>query len=134
MNIMKRTQDWQIKFEAFIASRRTTPFAWGTNDCAIFAADCILAMTDVDCAAKLRKHRTELQAARVLKRHGGLIAVATAAMGAPVPSAFAQVGDMVLAHSGGRELLAVCNGTSALAPSARGLVSVEMGNLCWRVD
>jgi hypothetical protein len=127
--------DWQIRLEAFVRERRAMPFAWGTNDCSIFASDCVLAITGTDPAPpELRIHRTAKQACRALAKHGGLAAIATAAMGQPVPAAFAQVGDMVLVKVGKREALAICNGCTAMGPSAQGLTSVgiDTATLAWR--
>lgn len=131
-----RHQDWQIRFEAFIAQRRDIPFVWGANDCALFAADCVCAITGEDPAPLgLRAHRTKKQALRALERHGGLHSIATAALGQPVPVSQANVGDVVLVKVGKRDALAICNGQTAFGPSARGLVTVGMDSatLCWRV-
>lgn len=134
MSTMHRLNDWQLRFEAFIASRLGAPFAWGSNDCAVFAADCVQAITGQDPApAGLRAHSTEKQALRALKRHGGVAGIATAVLGQPVPVSQANVGDVVLCKAGRRDMLAICNGSTAFAPSARGLVSVPLGDLCWRV-
>lgn len=129
-----RLFDWQLRFEAFIAARLTMPFAWGSNDCAIFAADCVQAITGQDPApAGLRNHTTEKQALRALKRHGGVAGIATAVLGQPVPATLANIGDVVLCKAGTRDMLAICNGASAFAPSANGLVTVPLGDVCWRV-
>ena len=133
---MNKLHDWQLRFEAFISDRRAKPFTWGTNDCAVFAADCVQALTGVDVAQpSLRKHKTELQAARLLKRHGGVVGIATAVFGQPVPATQAQVGDVVLAKSGHRDMLAICNGSTCVAPSPSGLVffPVPVESVCWRL-
>jgi hypothetical protein len=133
---MKKCQDWQLRFEAFIAQRTAKPFAWGSNDCAIFAADCVHALTGIDVALPAyRQHTTERQAARLLKRHGGVAGIATAALGLPMPSSRAGVGDVVLTQSAGRDMLAVCNGDTCMAPSAAGLVFIPMAStsVCWRL-
>lgn len=115
--------------------RWSAPFRWGVNDCATFAADCVIALTGTDPAPPdLRGHFTARQAYRALKRHGDLRTVATAALGEPRPAMLAQIGDIVLTKAGTRDMLAVCNGRQALAPSAAGLVSVPLGDWCWRVD
>lgn len=127
---------WQIEFERFVAARQNLPFAWGSNDCAVFAADCVLAITGVDVALPaLRAHTTELQAARLLKKYGGVVGIATAALGAPVPVLTAQIGDVVLADAAGRDMLAICNGSTLIAPGPEGLVHLGMGRarVCWRV-
>lgn len=129
-----KNQTWQLDFERFIAQRQAAPFVWGLNDCCVFAADCVQAITGKDPApAGLRSHRTEKQALRALKRHGGVAGIATAAMGQPVPSSQASVGDVVLCQSGKRDMLGICNGSTALAPGPTGLVTVPMGDMCWRV-
>jgi hypothetical protein len=133
---MKKLQDWQVRFEQFIAARTTAPFSWGANDCAIFAADCTHAITGVDVALPdLRRHKTELQAARVLKRHGGVVGIATAALGQPVPACGAGVGDVVLAKAGKRDMLAICNGSTCMAPGPSGLSFLPMppDSVCWRI-
>ncbi len=116
--------------------RAPTPFAWGTNDCAIFASDCVLAITGIDPApAGLRLHRTAKEAYRAIQLHGGLASIATKAVGEPVGVSFAGVGDVVLLKSGKRDALAICNGSVALMPSAIGLlaVSLDSATLCWKV-
>lgn len=133
---MKKLHDWQVRFEQFVAERTAKPFTWGTNDCAIFAADCVLAITGVDVALPaFRQHATERQAARVLRRHGGVLGIATAALGQPMPASAAQVGDVVLTQAQGRDMLAICNGATCMAPSAHGLVALPMADarLCWRL-
>jgi hypothetical protein len=129
---MIKLPDWQLRMERLIAQRQSAPFAWGVNDCCTFAADCVTEITGTD-PAPVRTHRTEKQALRALKRHGGVIGIATAAMGQPVPSSQAHVGDVVLCQAAGHDMLGICNGTTALAPSAHGLVAVAMGELCWRI-
>ena len=133
---MNKLQDWQLRFEAFIKERQTMPFKWGVNDCAVFAADCVQALTGVDVALpELRTHTSELQAARLLKKHGGVQGIATAAMGQSVNVLQANVGDVVLTESEGRDMLAICNGGTCIAPGPLGLVHLGMDSarLCWRV-
>lgn len=127
--------NWQLKFEAFMRQRRSQPFAWGSNDCCIFAADCAMAITGRDPAPNLRSHTTAKEAYRTLQQHGGIVGVATQAWGEPVPAAFAQIGDVVLTKAGKRDMLAVCNGGTLLAPAAGGLESIGLqgATLCWRV-
>lgn len=134
---MIKLHDWQVRFEAFIAARASRPFVWGTNDCAIFAADCVQAITGRDVAQPaLRRHKTELQAARLLKRHGGVVGIATAALGQPAPASSAGVGDVVLAKWGGRDMLTICNGDTCIAPSPNGLAFMPMpiDSVCWRLS
>jgi hypothetical protein len=54
-----RKQHWETRdYHDFLISRADTPFSWGTNDCATFAADGILAITGTDIMAELRGYTT----------------------------------------------------------------------------
>ena len=131
-----RLPDWPIRFDALVYSRLRRPFAWGINDCALFAGDAVAAITGVDLSAGLRGHGTALQAARTLRRHGGLRGIATACLGEPIAPGQARQGDVMLIDAMGREALAVCvNAQDAVAPGPQGLHVVPRDSaLCaWRV-
>lgn len=103
------------------------PFAWGVNDCCLFAADAVIALTGDDVAADVRgTYSDALGAGRLIEARGGLAAIATAALGAPVLPVFAAVGDVVLLLNEGRELLVICNGTSAVGPGVAGMMALGM--------
>lgn len=130
-----RTRNWQAALSAFIATRRSAPFAWGSNDCCLFAAGAVQAMTGVAHADALRGYGSALEAARLVEARGGLERIATDALGAPVAPVFAAVGDLVLIENEGRDLLALCNGTTALAPGELGMVVLGMdaAKAAWKV-
>lgn len=132
---MTRLQDWQIRFAAFVAERTAAPFAWGSNDCCLFAADAVLALTGVDRAQALRGYASAEEAARLVARLGGLRQIATDALGPALPPLMAGVGDVVLVLNEGREILAVCNGTTALCPAAdrMAVLGMEAALAAWRV-
>lgn len=102
------------------------PFEWGRNDCCLFTVDAVLAMTGVDHGAAFRGYDSALGAERLLNANGGVRGLATAAWGAPVSPPFAAIGDPVLMLNEGRELLAVCNGTGAIAAGPDGTVVLDM--------
>ena len=61
--------------------RAKTPFAWGANDCALFAADGIKAITGVDIASDFRgKYTNEASALALIKTVCGGTTVADAAV------------------------------------------------------
>lgn len=130
-----RTRNWQAALSAFVAARRSEPFAWGSNDCCLFAADAVQAMTGIDHAAELRGYGSARDAVRVVESGGGLARIASRALGEPVAPAFAAVGDVVLIENEGRDLLALCNGTTALAPGELGMVVLGMdaAKAAWKV-
>lgn len=91
-----RCADWEARLAAYIDS--APAFAWGRNDCGLFAAGAVEAMTGVDHGAPFRgRYRTELGAARALRRAGLETSgdAATAALGDPVPLLCLSRGDVV---------------------------------------
>ncbi|WP_183024386.1 DUF6950 family protein [Variovorax sp. UMC13] len=121
-----RRADWQLRLAEFAKKRVSMPFEWGRNDCCLFTVDAVLAMTGVDYAARFRGYSTALAAARVVEQQGGIRQLAVDAWGAPVSPLLAGVGDVVLVINESRELLAVCNGTTAIGPGPDGLAVMDM--------
>lgn len=109
-----RFQDWQARLAEFARERSNMPFEWGRNDCCLFTVDAVLAMTGKDHASKFRGYDSARAAERLLKANGGVRGLAIGAWGEPVAPAYATVGDPVLMLNEGRELLAICNGTTAI--------------------
>lgn len=69
---LTRLEGWPMKLSLFLRERRSMPFAWGRNDCLIFAADGVLAITGFDPAAAWRGYASEEEAQALLKEHGGV--------------------------------------------------------------
>lgn len=68
---LERLQGWRGALNAAVAAHRGHGFAWGTHDCATFAADCVLAMTGIDFAASFRgRYDSAEGAARLLAAAG----------------------------------------------------------------
>jgi hypothetical protein len=68
---MQRRSDWRTALHESVEASRREPFSWGRFDCAIFAADCIRAMTGEDIAASFRGTYSDAKSAvRVLKKAG----------------------------------------------------------------
>lgn len=132
---MTRLPNWSVRLQAAVSARLLMPFAWGSQDCALFGADCVEACTGADPAADLRgRYRTELGAARVLKRLGGLAALAAARLGPEIPPTLAVRGDIGLSDRGdGRMALVVCNGGVWQAPGPAGIVIARQPLRAWRV-
>lgn len=112
-----RHEDWDVRLSAFVDG--ALPHAWGTNDCAMFAAGAVLAMTGVDPAAEWRgSYATEDDAAALMDRLGGLDAVCLLKFGEPVPPLCARRGDLLLGFERevGEHYLAVCVGAVGVSP------------------
>lgn len=133
----QRLPDWTARLAKVVVERQRVPFAWGSNDCVAFAADCVAAMHGKDSMAEFRtERRCARQAQQQLAEGGGLDAGLARAGLEEVPPAFAQVGDLVLLRLGPRRrVLGVCNGLEALSPARRGLGQAPMANAvqAWRV-
>lgn len=97
-----RHEDWPQRLHEFIESRRRTAFDWESNNCCFFACDGILTITGLDPAAGMFREvcHGALDAARLVRKHGGVEAIAEAqceACGFPeVPVLLAQRGDVLL--------------------------------------
>ena len=130
-----RLPDWPSRLQALMQQRGRAPFAWGFNDCFLFAADCARACTGVDPAADLRgRYATEREALRILQQIGGtLAALAETRFGAEIAPAFAQRGDVGLTEQAGRALLCVNAGARWVAPSPEGLAEAPAPTRAWRI-
>ena len=123
----------QQALQDFTIARSKMPFEWGVNDCALCAADWVKICTGIDYAAAFRGYTGAREALSLISTHGGLQAIATAALGEPVASGFETVGDVVLIDFDGNEVLGICNGATTLGPGPNGLVAVTFPVLAaWR--
>jgi hypothetical protein len=128
-----RKDGWQEALHAFLEARGRQPFAWGSNDCALFAADAVLAITGEDLGAAFRgKYSTQEGAAAQMQEACGsadaldLAAHLCAQAGFPrlAHVNLAQRGDViVLANPGGGHSLGIVslNGLHALFVTEAGL-------------
>ena len=115
MLTLSRRPDWRPRLAGHITSARQYAFAWGTHDCAVFAADAVLVMTDVDPIAPWRgRCKDAASGRRILARGGGLEAMVDKLF-ADIPVALAQRGDWLLvpAADDSPAGLAVCDGMQA---------------------
>ena len=118
-----RRSDWRSRLSACIQGALEKPFEWGSHDCAIFAADAILAMTDVDLAAGFRGHySTEIGGARRLRSAGHSDQLQLAASLLPeIDPAFATDGDVCAFDTSGWSVLGLFVGDLIAAPGIDGL-------------
>lgn len=122
MTVRMRFPDWPKRLADHVESMRDKPFAYGSNDCALFAAGAIEAITGDDLASDLRgRYTTALGAKRRINAAGGMRALASDLPEKPV--GMAQRGDVVLAMSEGQETFGVVVGGGYwCAPGPDGLV------------
>lgn len=131
-----RLPTWQLSFEQFCAERRRMPFQWGRNDCALFAADCVLALTGRDFALPWRGYSSEVEAAELLRAHGGLEGFGRLALGEPCEMHKVIAGDVVLICQEDLQIsLGIFTGAACIGPGIRGtmVVTREHAILAWNI-
>lgn len=142
-----RKHDWELKLDALIVSRETEPFSRGGHDCALFACDCIEAITGTDPGKWFRgRYKTKRGAASALKKYGGTLAeVADSIMAdcgfVEVPPTKAQRGDMVLIEHDKSQALGIVDMSGAnIVFADQGLevgvarTPITNATKAWRVD
>lgn len=133
-----RPNDWQTRLAAVVREHQAQPFAWGTNDCVTFAADCVLAATGVDRIADVRTAwKDDRQAMRLLAEKGGLFKAVADRLGPPMSTpALAQPGDVGISMQGAREALCVCGGVNWHMPAEQGLATLTVDQVvcAWRCE
>jgi hypothetical protein len=125
---LQRIEGWEQRLFDFTRASMSTPYAWGTNDCIIFAAGCVEAITGTDLAKEHRGTYTdENGAARIIARAGaGSLGEFVGLYLPEKPLSLVQRGDIVIAEGPDGDFAAVCQGATCVGPSRRGLVHVKI--------
>lgn len=122
---MRRRPDWKLRLMRWLDEQRRAGFAYGLNDCAMFASGAIEAMTGEDPAASWRgTYGSRDEAEAVLADHGGLAALVTALIGPPRPeAAAARQGDVGLIRvaEDGMETLCIVTSRGLACKTERGV-------------
>ena len=80
--MVNRKQNWPLLLSAFLRDRKDAAFIWGANDCLMFAADAVLALTGFDPAAQWRgRYSTKEEAEALLHEFGGVPGLITKGLG-----------------------------------------------------
>ena len=131
--MIARRPDWRPRLVAYLEEVRARPFAYGSHDCALFAAGAVMAMTGADLAADYRGRYTGLKEGlklagtshlRILRQHFE-----------EVPTAFAGVGDLALIGEVGFPALGIFEGEHILVlrEDGLGLMPRAAATQAWRV-
>ena len=124
-----RVADWPSVLAAFLKQKQSAEFNWGTNDCCLFAADAIQAITGIDNAPEFRgKYTTALGSVRALKRYGAgdIKSTFTAKFGEPKGRLSAMRGDIALVNVNGEHIVGVVFGDIYVL-SDSGLATLPLG-------
>lgn len=108
------------------------PFAWGSNDCVLFATRWYRECTGKDALQGIEPWADKAGAVERLKSLGGLESAALAAFGEPRTGW--KSGDIVLAHKG-YNCLGIIVGSGIVALSDSGIVPLDIENakFIWNV-
>lgn len=144
---LTRKKHWAERaFHDFLISRSKAPFVWGSNDCALFAADAIEATTGTDIAGDFRgKYTDEASAFALIQSVTGGKTVADAAAHCATKAGLAELqyplmaqrGDLVVLEESGRLVAGVIhlNGSKAVVVGPDGLKLLPISDVkrAWRV-
>jgi len=143
--VLFRFPDWTARLESFLAANRTRKFQYGSWDCCLFAADCILAITGIDIAEQFRgRYISRKEALRVVREITGRSSIEAAAEhcaeahGMPeIEPLRAARGDMVLIprpHDFSLGIVAL-NGMQILIVGKQAIGPIQFDRACraWRV-
>lgn len=126
---------WERRLQAVIERWRTVEMSWSRN-CAMFAADCVEAVSGVDPIADLRGQIVSAKGCAEALRagDGSFASVVSARLGQSINPLLARRGDIVGLQSPGL-VLGVCVGSRCLFLDDVGLVSRSLGDvtIAWRV-
>lgn len=127
---MNRRAGWEILLGELFQARRNVPFSWGSNDCVLFAADAIVALTNTDPVEPHRgTYNTEAQARAKLRRYGPqfLYQMRNLFGAFPrVPVRQLQRGDIALARFNRQLVMSVYYQSELYAPGDDGLASLPL--------
>jgi hypothetical protein len=127
--MLTRYPEWRARLAGYVSASRRRAFAYGSFDCALFAAGAVEVQTGVDLRRQLAgRYTTKIGAARVLRRNGFADpAEVAAALLPPIPVAAARQGDVATIRTGAGVALAVVGGPHLLAARAgSGLIALPL--------
>ena len=119
-----RTNGWEKRFNDVLEAKRKEPFAWGKNDCSLFAADCVKALTGIDFMKELRGlYASEEEAEAIIGYTGSLERTIENLLWPIHPVNIcvtnAKRGDVVMVELGKKLAVGVWDGQDALVPTPK---------------
>jgi hypothetical protein len=132
-----RLPDWRPRLTAYLTQTAHEGFRYGSNDCALFAAGAVRAMTGHDPAAAWRGTYTTLEGGlkRLMKAGFDDHVALVASLFQDVAPAFAQVGDLALVDAPDGPALGIVVGDTiaCMAPQGMGHLPRQAALRAWTV-
>lgn len=131
--MITRRENWPDLLPAFIDRKRQERFAWGSNDCCLFAADWIREATGFDPAAELRgTYSTALGGVRLIEENGGMNGIMKRFVEThgfrEVPNGLAARGDIIIRDCGLGETAGIVIGARSAFVSEEGLIFANVAD------
>ncbi|MFE3836065.1 DUF6950 family protein [Pseudogemmobacter sonorensis] len=127
--MIKRTPGWQRRLAVYLGTVARSPFAFGSQDCALFAAGAVEAMTGTDLAASYRGRYTTLRGGlRIMRRDGFADHIAFFGHHLPDRDGPPQPGDLAVVPTDDGPALGVVQGDQIYVTSPGGLALVPLGD------
>jgi len=131
-----RFSNWKHLQVEYLRGCAARALRYGRYDCALMAGGAVLAMTGRDNFSQFGPYKGRREADALMRRHGGLEAIARLAWGAMQPPACARDGDMVIATLKRGDTLGICTGTACAFPASTGVLYLPITKIrgCWSID
>jgi len=131
--------NWHSSLNQYLRDNLSTPFAWGTFDCCLFTAAAVEAITGTHPLPQIvGRYRTELGAARALKKYGqGTIkATLNHLFGAIKPRLQVCRGDVALVETELGDAAGIVMGGHVWVVTPNGLTALPISCIkhCWEVQ
>lgn len=121
---MMRLFDWNSRLHQYLEGMARAPFSWGQNDCMLFAAGAVQAMTGIDHAAEFRgRYATARGGQRILRSAGyeSHVALAESLFREAQAVAYAREGDLAVVQTEAGLALGVFAGAGIYVVGLSGL-------------
>ena len=132
-----RHPDWKVQLAQYLGDVARAPFEPGVNDCALFAAGAVAAITGLDLAAEWRgKYRSLEEGLALLAAAGHANHTALAALHfAEIDPVFAAPGDIAVVEGPHGETLGIFQGAGiyVLTTERLGVLPMPFANRAFRV-
>lgn len=127
-----RRNDWVDQMWAIIEAHSSAQFEWGVNDCCLFTARVIDAMTDTDHELDLQAaYSDEATALAYIASHGGLQDAVSSHLGEPAEGR-ALRGDAVMVDGGEGYAIGICTGSTVACLQQQGLIHLPRSEILAR--
>jgi len=129
---LSRRNDWAAQMWAQVEDHSDAPFAWGINDCCLFVARVIDAMTETSHELELASQYTDEETALAyIASYGSLEAAVSSHLGQPEPGRPLR-GDAVICTNNGNPCVGICVGSNVACMGQNGLVFLPRKDITTR--